>query len=944
MRVELAHSLPGRVRLRVPELRGRPGALAAVRDLLVRAPGAHSVIVNPASGGLLVRFDPRRLSVRQLIQILTPPERSAIAEIAAAAEAMDHPGRRGLSQAEAVQLRRQFGPNLLPAAPASPLWRRLLDQFTDLSSIVLIAGAALSALSGRTWEVAAVAAAAGLNALIGAWRAGQEDEALSALRALTPPHATVVRGGRLTEIPAADLVPGDLLVLQAGDKVPADAVVQESADLEVDERPLLAADAVGPHRVERDRMLRAGSLVLRGHAEALVVATGAQSSLGRIAQTLGRAERLPSPTQRRTARIARDLLKGAAVVLGLVTGVGLLRGVPPLELFSSAVSLAAASIPEGLPTYLTLALAAGARRLSRRGAYVRDLAVAESVGQIDVICTDKTGTLTRGEMTVSAVYTGGEWWTVTGKGFDPVGRFLKGGVPAAPLANPDLHRFLEVAVRCNHASLVETPEGTVEVHGSQTEGALLVMALKAGLPKDVGHEPLLHEESFDPTLRRMTLTVGLEGAPFTCSKGAPEAILPLCTRILADGQIRGLTEADQAAIREAVHLVTKSGMRVLALAYSHEERAPNGLIFAGLAGIVDPPRRDLRSAIFRLRKRGVRTVMLTGDHHETAVAVARRLGMFQQGDRVLTGPELTQMSGEELHRVIDRVTVFARVTPEQKAQVIRAMQRCGHTTAYIGDGIDDAPAVRMADIGVVPRGRAADVTREAASIILADDRFETLITAMRQGRNTALNTDEVSRLLLVGNTAELVLLAASAIFGLPLALLPLQLLWRNLIGDGPAALAVGERHNPEQEDEDGLRPPTESTRREIVIRGLQMGAAAFGLYSGAIAQGATLAVARTMALCALGAAQIFSLFRCRTRLGTPCGLRLPTEPRVALAIISSALLLIATIYFPPLAGALGTAPLSMGQWLAVLGASFAGNLSAVSGFSLRRQSPPMALA
>lgn len=913
--------------------------------MLAQVPGVRRVQVNPWTGSVLVHFDPRRLTETDLVAALVrPAARPPVAhEVAAALEpagtgvAAAAPAAGGLSEDQVRRRRLRYGLNRLPTPPTVPFWRRFLQEFTDLTSVILLTGTGLAVLAGRVTEALAVGAAAGLSALIGAWRAGELDRAVAALSALAPPHATVVRGGTATVIPATDLVPGDLVLLRAGDRVPADVAVVACADLEVDDRHLLAADAAGPQAVTgAGSPLAAGSAVRHGWARAVVVATGPRTEIGRIAQTLGRVNRLPSPAERRLARLTRDLLKVALLALGAVTAAGLLRGLAPLEILTGGVSLAAAALPRALPVYLTLALAAGARRLARRRAYVRDLSAAEGVGAVDVICTDKTATLTRGEMTVRTVYTGGTWWTVTGTGFDPTGQFLRAGVPTAPLNDPDLRALAELAARCNDAVLAEGPEGNLEVTGSQTEGALLVLALKAGLPPEIGREPRLHEEAFDPDRRQMTITLGLDDARLTCSKGAPETILPRCTHMLAGGQTLPLDHAGRAAIAQAVQVMTASAYRVLSLAYARDDRSVDQFVFVGLVGITDPPRTEIRPVIRRLAGAGVRTVMLTGDHPDTAAAVARSLGLLPSQRALLTGARLSQLTDPQLLGLVDQVTVFARVTPEQKARVIRALQRRGHTVAFLGDGMDDAPAMRAADIGVAPQPRAVDATREAAAIILDDDRFEALATVLEQGRATARNVDEIVRYSLAASTAEILVLVAAAVCGMPLALLPLQLLWLNLIADAPAALALGERHATVAADlpvRSGRRVQT--LEREILYHSLEMGAAAFGLYAGALAGGSGLPAARTMALTALGAGQILYLFRCRTALGTPCGLQLPAEPVVGMAAGVSALLLATTVYLPPLAAALGAAPLSVGQWLGVLGAALAGNLSTVAGFSLQ---------
>lgn len=947
MQVLLDHSLPGRLRLRVPHLQGRPGALATLKAGLDHTPGVQAVSVNPWGGSILIRFDPSAVTPEALIGRLThrrekaaaQPERppaSGRAEVAATREAtpaLPGPMRStvGLTTAQVRQRLQQYGPNVLPAPPRPPFWRRFLDQFKDLGSAVLIIGTALSALSGRVTETLVIGGVALAGALAGAWRAGQQDQVLTALSGLTPPSATVVRDGSTGVVPADELVPGDLVLLRSGDRVPADLLVLSGTDA-MEVQPTIPSESILP----------AGSEVRRGRARGVVVATGDRTQIGRIARTVRQVERRPSRVERRMAALARDLLKIALFALGGVMLAGLFWGLPSATLVENGITMVTAAVPEGLPTFVTLAMAAGARRLARRGAFVRNMAAAEGVGSVDVICADKTGTFTRKEMTVRSVYTGGHWWTVTGIGFDTRGQFLKDGVPHNPLDDFELRIFLEIAVRSNNASLAEDPNGGLEVVGSQTEGALLIMARKSGLALESGREIRLREVPFDPIRRRMTVTLGLPGdTELTYSKGAPEEILPRCSHELVGGELRALDREGRATLERVVRSMTANAYRVLALAYAPGGRSESGLIFAGLAGITDPPRSEIRPVLRRAERMGIRTVMLTGDHPETAATVARDLGFLSPGMHLVTGPQLERLDSRQLNRIIERVAVFARVTPEQKARVIRALQYRGHTVGYIGEGMDDVPALRAADIGFAPQERGTDIAREAATVVLTDDRFEAVVSAIEQGRGTGENVDEIARYLLTVNTAEILIMVGAALFGMPLPLLTLQLLWLNLIADSPAALALGEQHaRMEQGRAPTPHKPMQSLEREILSHGLEMGLAVLGLYASALAGGVDLATARTMAMSAVGASQIFYLFRCRTEMGTPCGIWLPKEPVVTLAAGISALLLAGSHYLPPLAAALGTVPLSFPQWLAVLGAGLAGNLSAVVNFTLSRIERP----
>ncbi|HWI66484.1 MAG TPA: HAD-IC family P-type ATPase, partial [Symbiobacteriaceae bacterium] len=610
-----AHCLPGRIRIDIPGLKGSPDRAARFEAQLRAQHGVTAVTANPVTGRALIYYE-------------------ATPEVAATVEAI-RPLHQvaGLSTAEASRRLRAEGPNTLKSKAPPSFISRLTDQFKDPMVATLLGGAGLSLLVGRVRDALTITAIVLLNAFVGASQAGKAEGALDALRRMAAPRATAVRDGRPVAIPAAEVVPGDLLLLEAGDKIPADARISVAFAAQTDES-MLTGESLPVAKAAGDTLF-AGTTLTGGRCSALVTGTGMRTEMGRIARLLGETQEGPTPLQTRMEELGKTLVRGSLWVCAGVVVAGILRRLPTVEMFLTGVSLAVAAIPEGLPTFVTLGLATGVRQMARRKALVRRLQAVETLGNATYICTDKTGTLTANAMTVRQIYVGERWFDVTGHGFDPSGAFhCDGQAVAQPLKDPDLARILNVGAICNNASLRQE-NGAWSIRGDATEGALLVAAAKAGL------DPVRHcrgyrrmlEVPFDSGRRRMTVVCEGPKGTSIYTKGAPEAVLAVCTHALRDGRVVALTEARRRQILNAADAMAGRAYRVLATATRplQDGQMPSNvehqLIFLGLLGLMDPPRPEVPPALERCRRAGIKVLMLTGDHPRTAEAVAREIGL-----------------------------------------------------------------------------------------------------------------------------------------------------------------------------------------------------------------------------------------------------------------------------------------------------------------------------
>lgn len=891
----------------------------------------------------------------------------------------------GLGEAECRRRLEEFGPNLLEGAPRVPWWRILLAQFQDFMVVVLLIATAISYGMGETADAVTIVVIVVLNAVLGFVQEYRAERSLEALKELAAPTARVIRGGQETTVSARDLVPGDLLLVEAGDRIPADARLVDAPGLEVEESALTgeslpvrkSAAWVGERDAplgDRRNMLYMGTTVTRGRGRALVVATGMDTEMGRIAGLIQEVGDEETPLQKRLAQLGKWLVAGCLTVCAIVVLAGLLRedaltGPVVSQLFMAGVSLAVAAIPEGLPAIVTVALALGVQRMIKRNAIVRRLQAVETLGCATVICSDKTGTLTKNEMMVRAAWAGGHRYTVTGDGYRPTGEFLRGDRPVSPQEVPDLAQTLKSAALCSNAKLVQSPPARREriytIQGDPTEGALVVAAQKGGYRPAVLHDryPRLLEVPFESERRRMSVLTEGDGGCVLHVKGAPDVILELSTHMLKDGRVVPLTDADRQAILDENLRMADQALRVLAVAYRPRpfgdgegpgplaelttdevaERLERDLVFLGLLGMIDPPRPEVKRAVAAAGRAGIRTVMITGDHPATALAVARELGIAGQDGRAVTGRELDQLSDSQLIDVVQQCNVFARVSPQHKLQIVRALKALGEVVAMTGDGVNDAPAVKEADIGIAMGRTGTDVTKEASAMILADDNYATIVAAVEEGRGIYDNIRKFIRYLLSCNTGEVLTMFLAAIMRLPLPLLPIQILFVNLVTDGLPAIALGvDPLDPDVMRRPPRRPDEGVFARRLGIkilgRGTLIGLGTLAAFLIAFftlpgtpgvapfEDPAVLNPARTMALATLVCAQLIHVFDCRSERRAIWETPLFSNPWLVAAVASSVTALLLAIYWPPLAAIFGTAPLQLWQWLVVLLLAGAGEL------------------
>ncbi len=734
----------------------------------------------------------------------------------------------GLERQQVAARLTQYGPNRLPDAPRESPWSRLLRQLKNPLVLTLLVSAAVAVWTGSTQpsstsvlarygNALAIGLIVTVNALLGFIQEGRAEAALGALQRMVTIRARVRRDGEAVEVDAAQLVPGDVLELEAGDAVPADARLVTSTDLEVEEAALTgesqavgkdASALVGPASplAERRSVVYLGTVVTRGKARAVVVGTSSSTELGRIGGLLSQIERQPTPLEARLAAFDKRILYACLGVSVALFAMGIVRGGQTWsQLLLQGVSLAVAIIPEGLPAITTITLGLGMQRMAERGAVVRRLPAVETLGTATVICTDKTGTLTNNQMTVRKLWCADVEFGVTGEGYDPRGAILHN----AGANDAALSELLLSATLCNGAALHQDHSNrTWRVIGDPTEGALLTLAHKGGLPPEqtrAQHFPVL-EIPFEADRKRMAVvTKDGRGVTTVHLKGSVEVVLRLCTSLRVGDSVRPLTPSNRAAILEAADRMANEALRTLAVARREQPDAVDperDLVFLGLVGMMDPPRAGVAEAVAACRAAGVRTVMITGDHPITAAAIAREIGIIRAGETVLTGAELDAVDPAELQLRLPQIAVFARTTPEQKLKIVRALKAGGATVAMTGDGVNDAPALREAHIGVAMGRSGTDVARQAADIVLTDDNFATLVTAIAQGRSIYRNLQKFIFFLLSSNAGLALTVFAVSARSHWLTLTPLMILWINLVTNGLPALALGlDRPDPRQMQE-----------------------------------------------------------------------------------------------------------------------------------------------
>lgn len=743
---------------------------------------------------------------------------------------------QGLSDSEAAARLARDGRNELAERGARSPWRILWEQFTAVMVLILLAAGAVSAALGKGGETAAILAIVVLFALLGFAQEYRAERAITALRKMAVPRVRVRRSGALREVSARDVVAGDIILLEAGNAVPADARVIESAHLRVQEAALTGESAPVDKVMaalpdadlalgDRRNMVYMGSGVVYGRGAAVVVATGMRSELGRIADLIQSVRHESTPLQQRLSHVGKRLAAAGVAVAALIAVLGVARGEELSEVFLVGVSIAVAIVPEGLPAVVTLTLALGARRMLARRALIRRLPAVETLGSVTVICSDKTGTLTQNRMTVVAVDVAGH-------------RVDLGGEPGSPLPEA-VTLALAAGALCNDAAPVAGGEDAAGAAGDPTEVALLVAAARAGLPRarlDAAF-PRVAEVPFDSDRKRMTTlhdTSGaaiLEAAPALRAtpvvafvKGAVDGLLEVASQAWVDGQAVPMTEDVRRRIEAANDQLAGEGMRVLGLAFRAIDAVPpaapageieRDLVFVGLTGMIDPPRAEVKAAVATCAAAGIRPIMITGDHPLTADAIAGQLGIAPAG-RVVSGRELAHMLPAELSRTVENVSVFARVSPEHKLRIVEALQSNGHVVAMTGDGVNDAPALRKANIGVAMGITGTDVSRESSDMVLLDDNFATIVAAVEEGRTIYDNVRRFVKFAVAGNIGKVAVMFFAPFLGMPVALLPLQLLWLNLLTDGLLGLGMGF----EPAEANAMRRPPHSPKDGIFSGGM----------------------------------------------------------------------------------------------------------------------------
>ena len=872
---------------------------------------------------------------------------------------------RGLTFAEANRRLQESGYNELVAARGPTLLQQFLGQFTDFVVLVLIAAAIVSGLVGELVDALAILVIVLLNGILGFVQEFRAEQALQALKRLTAPTATVLREGRPHEVPARQIAPGDIVIIDTGDMIPADGRLISARTLLVDQAVLTgesvpvrkdpeAEVATDAPLAERSTMVYSSTVAVRGRGRALVTATGMHTELGKIAQLVREIGRELTPLQRQLDRVGRLLVYIALVIVAFIFVIGVLRGDPIGQQFLVAVSLAVAAIPEGLPAVVTIALALGVRRLAARNALMRRLRSVETLGSATVIAVDKTGTLTENEMTVRQVITPERAVGVTGEGYAPRGEFLVDD-RGVPRESQDLQAVVRSAVLSSTAELVHEgpPDGRWNVRGDPTEGALLTLAAKAEYTADDVPEEysFVEELPFDSERKRMSIVytyngngrgpTGLAlpvepGTRLAFVKGAVETVLPFCTHMQQEGQVVPLGPADRREFFDLNVYLGRQALRVLAVAYRAlppgvaltPEAVERDLIFVGMVAMIDPPRRETPAAVRTAREAGIVVVMITGDQHETAGASARELGIFADEEISLTGAQMEEISDQRLAEIVERVRVYARVSPEHKLRIVRAWKARNQIVAMTGDGVNDAPALKEADIGIAMGITGTDVAKEASDMVLADDNFATILAAVEEGRAIFDNIRRFVQFLLSANTGEVLTFVVAALIGLPLPLVPIQILWINLATDSLPALALGV-----EKAEPGImrrppRPPEEGivTRPiggRIAYQGALIGLVTLGAFVlGLFPLGRGVERARVLAFTSSILAQGLHAFNLRSYDYSLFTIGFFTNRWMVYAFVAVVLANLAVVYVPFLQPIFDTVPLTLSDWAVVVGLSF----------------------
>jgi Ca2+-transporting ATPase len=965
--------LPGRLRISIRGIRKQARAARMFERFCLEIPGVHSVAASEWTGRVLVLFDEKRWAPERLEHQLLALESFLCGQnewVATAREFWSTKGalavkddwsilppeevlqslqsdrQGGLSIEEAETRQRFFGPNRMPEGEPQVWYRTLLRQFSNFTTLTMISISALPIFLGRIRDTAGVLFILGVNAIIGTYQEQKAQRDLLALKRLDVHLARVIRSGREVEVPAHELVPGDILRLEAGDRIPADAILLESWNVEIDESALTgesvpvskeaaAVSAGDTSLAERRNMVYMGTFMTRGHARAIVVTTGRQTEMGKLVSVLQKTGIRPTPLQQRLSVVARTLVIVALLIAGLVVLVRYIQGYTLIDTLMTGVSVATTAISEGLPIMITVSLVAGMRRMVRHKAVVRNLSALETLAKVDVICSDKTGTLTKNEMTVRAIVCGERRFTVTGDGYEKHGAILEEGEPVSLSPGHDLLWTVTAAVLCNDAQLVSREKGASwGIQGDPTEAALLVAAAKAGLSPDELRQDWrrIAEIPFDSVHRSMTVACqNRQGKTYVFAKGSVDVILENCDWIRKDGEVCELTPSIRSRILEREREAAGQAMRVLAVAYRPvredenllPERMKEELIFSGLFAMMDPPREDVRESIDACQRAGIRVVMITGDHPRTAEAIGRELGIANEGDEVLTGTELARLTDEELMERSKKVSIYSRVSPNDKQRIVSILQKRGLIVAMTGDGINDAPALKQADVGIA-LGSGMDVAKESSSLVMTDDHFSAIVKAIRQGRSVLGNIRSTIGYIFTGNFAEVLYASLVVLSGLPLPLMPIQMMFMNLLTDSlpTLILTMGRSDARKNRPTDAQLPHVRDVfdaklAARVLASGFLVGLGTTVLYMGVSALTGQKALAGTVALAALCIGKLAQVSYWRQVSGEAGNSRRDAWMKGTLGVSLAGL--VTAIYLPHMQFLFNSVPLGLHHWALILG-------------------------
>ena len=848
----------------------------------------------------------------------------------------------GLADHEAERRLHEYGQNQLESTRKKRPASIFLGQFKDMMVMVLLVATAVSAFMGEVVEAIAIIAIVILNALIGFFQEYQTEKTLEALKKMASPQARVMRSGHIKLVDATEIVPGDLLILEAGDRVPADAYICEQTLLACDESMLTGESVLADKRAAAgeksqyvaEEMVYMGTMVAKGKGQALVTKTGMNTEMGHIAHMLDTIEEGETPLQQKLDQVGKYIAIACIVICAVVASVGIVRGENPLDMLIVGISLAVAAVPEGLPAIVTISLAIAVNRILKRGALIKRLHAVETLGCATVICSDKTATLTENRMSVKRV--------CTLDGTHPWGEF------AGTKTNSTLQRMAEIAILCNNVDSQSANSGV----GDPTEIALYKMAMEMGGSPDAWRRT--SEIPFDSDRKRMAVVATDGQAHRSFVKGAPEVLLPLCKQVMTKGRVQAISQTTRQQITDMAADMAGDALRVIGLAYADlSSRAGNpeqNLMFVGLAGMVDPPRKEVYGAVKACKTAGIRPVMITGDHAATARAIAVELGICAAGDEVLTGAILDEMSDETLAARCRQVSVYARVSPAHKLRIVRAIKRHGDVVAMTGDGVNDAPAIKEADIGVAMGITGTDVTKEASDMVLLDDNFATIVASVEEGRIVYKNIRRSIRYLLSCNIGEILTMFGGMLLGAPVILTPIQLLLVNLVTDGlPAiALSVEPGHKDIMWEQPRKRDETifaGGLWSKMTFRGILIGIITLLSFSVFMRYTGDLEVARGGALMTLIFSQLFHVIECRSEKHTIFEINPLGNPMLQMSAAISGLIALLCMCEPHLRLILEVEPLSLTQFGFCIVASMAPPLiTAISTMLLRwfgREEPPL---